>query len=190
MQACGEAWYNTSSCDRLDMVVKNNLAILFLILSILSIVIFLALKKSNLLFPNFAIDAEMNQGNINIDIAKATFENQFICEKYRFIEINFDGEHGEKLHVVSKCKQDRTVKDLASVQVNIQHIFNFPPQSGEFTTEIDTKVYITNHQKEWSKIWTLKKFRFTNMTNNGYEVNDAKLVLNFSKLLENPKTGL
>lgn len=156
----------------------------------MSVLIFLALKKSNLLFPDFAIDAEMNQGNVNIDIAKATLKNQFICKKYQFIDLNFEGERGEKLHVVSKCKQDDKVKDLVSVQVNIQHIFNFPPQSGEFTTEIDTKVYITNHQKEWSKIWALKKFRFTNMTNDGYEVNDTKLVLNFSKFLEKPKTGL
>ncbi len=166
--------------------MKANLFILILCAGILGILGSLAYKKN--LFKSSDITTELIGDGASIQIHGS--ENNKMCKKFQFIELQFKGESGEDLRIVTKCNANIANSELESFLIPFTHMFRFPPQTGEFTTQIDTKIYLSNHQKKWSKIWNLTSFRFFNSEENQFIVADKKLTLNLKDLLKVSESGL
>ncbi len=158
--------------------MKSNTIIIILCLSIIGILAYLGYKKN--FFKSNGITTEILSEGAVVQIQDEAYKK--MCLKFQYIEFEFKGEYGEDLKIVTKCILNKTELKFESFVIPFEHIFSFLPQSGEFTTEIDTKIYIKNHQKKWSKIWNLVNLRFFNSAADQFIVPDKKLVLNLKTM--------
>ena len=165
--------------------MKANLIIIILLVVILGILSSLAYKKN--FFRTRSITTEIVGDGASIQIHGN--KDSKMCEKFQFIELKFTGELGEDLKIVTKCNTNLANSELESFLIPFTHMFRFPPQTGEFTTQIDTKIYLSNHQKQWSRIWSLIGFRFFNSEADQLIVRDRKLILDLKNLTKVPETG-
>lgn len=136
----------------------------FVILAILVVFVFTKWidKKST-----FNIQTkEISEGEIlfirNAWLPNETNEKMHVCDKYHYIELNFHGEHEENLRTVTSCISTKNKKDIKSILIPFAHIYTFPAQTGEFTTDAYTKIYISNPQKKWPKQWNLQSVKLFN----------------------------
>ncbi len=157
---------------------KSNLQITFLIMSIFGVLSFLFYKKYYLkpyqLSSTFV--AEGVQLNIQQVLDKA------LCQKFQFIELKFKGQQGENLRVVTKCTADKINSASESFIIPFKHMFSFAPQSAEFTTQADTRIYLSEHKKKWSDEWKLETFRFFNSESDHFDISGNGIVLHLENL--------
>lgn len=165
--------------------MKANLTIIILLAGILGILGSLAYKKD--FFRSKNIMSKLVVDGTLIQIQGSDHGKK--CEKFQFIELRFKGEFGEDLKIVSACTVDSANSELESFLIPFTHMFRFPPQTGEFTTQISTKIYLSNHQKQWSIIWNLIGFRFFNSETDQFKVMDKKLILDLKNLTKVPETS-
>ena len=133
----------------------------------------------------FSIQLKAGLANYEIRIENALAEGKRpICDKYRFIELNFTGDQSEKLRAVTNCISAKNKKDVQSILIPFQHIYKFSSQTGEFTTETNTKIYISNHQKAWPKKWTIKSAEFFNSKNDHFFVSEPQGVLDATSWIQ------
>lgn len=158
--------------------MKINLIIFILCVGIFGILGSLAYKKNY--FNLSGVTTKLVGDGASVQI----LGHSKMCEKYQLIELKFKGEFGEDLKIVTKCKANIANSELEAFVIPFAHMLQFIPQTGEFTTQIDTKIYLSNHQKQWSKIWNLAAFRFFNSDADQVIVADKKLVINLTKVSE------
>ena len=158
--------------------MKSNLSIIILCFSIFAVLGYLGYKKN--FFKSNSLTSKIIKEGAKIQIQELDYEK--MCLKFQYIEYEFKGEYGENLRIVTKCALTKEKIKFETFVIPFRHIFSFSPQSGEFTTEINTKIYLLNHQKKWSAVWDLIRFRFFNSATDQFKVSEAKLVLNLKSL--------
>ena len=154
--------------------MKSNLSIIILCFSIFAVLGYLGYKKN--FFKSNSLTSKIIKEGAKIQIQEPDYKK--MCLKFQYLEFEFKGEYGENLRIVTKCAFSKEKVKFEPFLIPFKHIFSFLPQSGEFTTEIDTKIYLLNHQKKWSQVWNLVRFRFFNSGADQYKVSEKKLVLN------------
>ncbi len=162
--------------------MKSNHFIIILILSISILLGYLLAQKMGWIGGSIAISSDSS--GIALQVDDKVINGKSSCEKHQFIELKFTGNLGETLRILTTCRLTADKKNINSFQIPFQHIFTFPPQTGEFTTVSDTKIYISNHKATWSKKWKLTAFYFLNSAEDRAEVKDKKLILDTESLLD------
>lgn len=162
--------------------MKSNHLIAILILSISLLLGYLLAKKMGWIGSSIAVSSDSN--GIALQVDDKVINGKSSCEKYQFIELQFTGNLGENLRILTKCRLTADKKNINSFQIPFQHIFTFPPQTGEFTTVSDTKIYLSNHKVTWSKKWKLTTFYFLNSAEDRLEVQDKKIIIDAENLLD------
>ncbi|OFZ28807.1 MAG: hypothetical protein A2622_06915 [Bdellovibrionales bacterium RIFCSPHIGHO2_01_FULL_40_29] len=164
--------------------MRTNGLILLLSVGIISILGFLVYKKTSFFKTPFSVQTEMTDQGVILDIENTSLgKKKYLCDKYQFIEVYFQGELGEKLKIVRRCLIQKNRADLADFEIPFLHMFSFSPQSGEFTTDVNTKIYLTNHQKRWSKKWNLIQILFFN-SETSFELQNKNITLDLEHLLK------
>ncbi len=140
--------------------MKSNSFIILLVSLIVALTGFLLAQKLGWTGALDIQEQSRDQSGVSVAVKLDSTNDGPSCEKFQYMELHFSGELGESLRVVTSCKLFADKNNF--LKIPFQHIFTFPPQSGEFTTQIDTKIYIKNHQSTWSKKWKLAAFYFSN----------------------------
>lgn len=162
--------------------MKSNSFIFLLTALIVILGSYLILRKSGWIGAASIQEQARDSRGIEISIQLDTVKEVPNCQKYQFIELHFAGELGESLRVVTACRLFVDENKNNILKIPFQHIFTFSPQSGEFTTQSETKIYIRNHQPTWSKKWKLAAFYFSNSDQDRISVPRKKLNLDVEYL--------
>lgn len=164
--------------------MKSNQAIAILILAISILLGYLLAQRMGWIHQSNSIEISKDSSGIALQIDDKLANGKSSCQKYQFIELQFIGSLGENLRILTKCKLSDDKKSIDAFSIPFQHIFTFPPQTGEFTVISETKIYISNHKSKWSKKWKLSTFYFLNSVEDRLIVEDKKLILDVENLLE------
>ncbi len=169
--------------------MKSNNIIITLSLAILILLGYLSAQKMDWIRHLNSIEVLQNSKGIEIQINDNLVNGESSCQKYQFIELQFVGSLGENLRILTKCQLNEDKKSINPFSIPFQHIFSFPPQTGEFTTNSETKIYISGHQPTWSKKWKLITFYFLNSVEDRLMVQDKKLILDVENIFEAAAAG-
>ncbi len=146
-----------------DTRIENRL-IFALGVAIVGILIFAGYSQWIQLHGFFALKYKIVEAGLQVTIEKAFLQEPKIgiCNEYHFVEMNFVADNDTRLKIVATCRHNNKKYDLLPVTIPFQHIYKFPVQDGEFTTDELTKVYIMNHKKNWPPSWKLLSLEFYN----------------------------
>ena len=169
--------------------MKSNHVIAIISFAISILLGYVLAQKMGWIRHSNLIEVSQDSKGIELQIDDNFVNGKSSCQKYQFIELQFVGSLGENLRILTKCRLNNDKKSIDSFRIPFQHIFTFPPQTGEFTTISETKVYISNHKSTWSKKWKLTTFYFLNSAEDRLIVSDKKLILDVENIFEAAATS-
>lgn len=166
---------------------KQNIAIIVIGAFLIVLIGLFAIKQIG---KSAGLSADSNSLEDAVEVQLSNFAlkaeggSKRICETYFYIDLVFRAEDQSTLTLKMPCKpQEANPEQMLTARIPFKHIYSFPPQSGEFTTEATNRVLVADIKDTWPTKWVLETAKFTNETPEMVLEQKASLTINSDSYL-------